>query len=323
VSFTATDAGSGVWEALFSVDGEVVQRSVLDEDGGRCRDVGQTSDGLPAFLYVEPCPASVSADVGFDSSLVANGSHHLVVSVIDAAGNAATVLDRQVTVDNPGAPGPPNGVNASSEASLSVAWVGARGERLVSRFGRTHGVVGRLEAPGGEPISGALVEVQATPSSVGAATAALESVRTSAQGRFTLSLPGTASSRSLRFVYRSTMGAATPAASASLLLSVDAGILLSVRPRTVSVGRSIRFTGRLLGGPIPRDGKQLVLEARAPGGRWIEFDDVRTGARGRFHAGYRFKFPGPAHYQFRVLSEPESDYPYAPGASDVVAVTER
>jgi hypothetical protein len=66
-----------------------------------------------------------------------------------------------------------------------------------------------------------------------------------------------------------------------------------------------------------------VLEARAPGGRWIEFDDVRTGPRGVFHAGYRFKFPGPAHYQFRVLSEPESDYPYAQGASDVVAVTER
>ena len=50
---------------------------MLDENGGRCRDVGQTSDGLPAFLYVQPCLASVSADVGFDTTRLANGTHHL------------------------------------------------------------------------------------------------------------------------------------------------------------------------------------------------------------------------------------------------------
>ena len=83
------------------MDGKVVQSTVLDEDGGRCRNVGETSDGLAAFLYVQPCPASVSADVGFDTTRVANGEHHLVVSVIDAAGNAATVLDRNITIENP------------------------------------------------------------------------------------------------------------------------------------------------------------------------------------------------------------------------------
>ncbi len=67
VAFSAADPGSGVYEAVFSVDGKVVQSTVLNEDGGRCKDVGQTSDGLAAFLYVQPCPASVSADVGFDT----------------------------------------------------------------------------------------------------------------------------------------------------------------------------------------------------------------------------------------------------------------
>ena len=66
-----------------------------------------------------------------------------------------------------------------------------------------------------------------------------------------------------------------------------------------------------------------MLEARSPGGPWIEFQDVRTGRRGRFHASYRFKFPGPARYQFRVISEPESDYPYAQGSSNLVKVFER
>ena len=74
---------------------------------------------------------------------------------------------------------------------------------------------------------------------------------------------------------------------------------------------------------MPPVGKQLVLEARSPGGPWIEFQVIRTNARGRFRASYRFKFPGPADYQFRAVSEPESDYPYATGASNVVAVHER
>ena len=321
VSFAASDPGSGVYEAVFTVDGQVVQRTVLDENGGRCRNVGHTSDGLPAFLYVQPCPFSLSSDVGFDSLLVSNGPHHLVVSLIDAAGNSATVLDRQITVDNPVALGPPNGTNASAGASLSASWVATRRQRLTSVYGRRHEIVGRLLAPGGVPISNALVEVEETPAS-GASTSASSHALTNAQGRFSLTLPTDVSSRSLRFIYRSHMGEAVANATATLQLAVRAGVTLSIRPRTVSVGHSIYFTGRLLGGPVPRDGKQMVLEARAPGGRWIEFDDVRTSPRGVYHASYRFKFPGPAQYQFRALSEPESDYPYTQGASNVVGIFE-
>src|SRR5208283_4426055 len=104
------------------------------ENEGRCRNVGQTTDGLAAFLFVQPCPASVSTDVGFDTTAVSDGEHHLVVSVIDAAGNAATVLDRNLTVDNPlppsGSLGVPNGVHASASAQLAVRWQATRSERL-------------------------------------------------------------------------------------------------------------------------------------------------------------------------------------------------
>lgn len=72
-----------------------------NEDGGRCRDVGQSSDGLPAFLYLQPCLASESVDVGFNTLEVSNGEHHLVVSVLDPAGNSAPVLDREIDVQNP------------------------------------------------------------------------------------------------------------------------------------------------------------------------------------------------------------------------------
>jgi hypothetical protein len=94
-------------------------------------------------------------------------------------------------------------------------------------------------------------------------------------------------------------------------------------PRTTSVGRSIYFKGVLHGTPLPAGGKQLVLEARSPGDKWIEFDTISTGAKGRYHASYRFKFPGPARYQFRVVSKYEAAFPFAEGASNVVGVRER
>jgi hypothetical protein len=330
VAFDASDPGSGVYEAVFTVDGEVVQRTVVDEDEGRCRNVGQTTDGLPAFLYVQPCPASVSADVGFDTTAVANGEHHLVVSVIDAAGNAATVLDRNVTIDNPPAPGSalgpsepggPNGRNASSRATLTVGWKGARGERVTRAYGRARTIVGRLTGVGGAPIEGARIEVLARPDYAGAKAAAMASPLTGADGRFSVSVPAGVSSRTLRLQYSDELGS-PPVATRTLTLSVRAGVALAVAPRTASVGSSIHFSGRLRGGPIPAGGKLLVLEARSPGAPWLEFDVIRSDSRGRFHASYRFKFPGPAEYQFRVLCEAEADYPFATGASNVVGVFE-
>jgi len=261
VAFSASDPGSGVYEALFSVDGQIVQRTALDENGGHCRDVGQTTDGLPAFLYAQPCLSAVSADVGFDTTPVANGEHHLVVTVIDAAGNSATVLDRNVVFDNPTAPGPPNGTNASPQATLTVGWKGTKRERMVSGFDQAHTIVGRLTGAGSTPIGGAQVDVLSTPAYAGASTAAMPSVRTSANGSFTLRLPAGVSSRMLRFEYSEDVDS-PPVVTRALTLSVRAGVALEITPRTSSVGRSIYFSGRLRGGPVPPGGEPLVLEAR-------------------------------------------------------------
>ena len=325
LTFNASDPGAGVYEAVFSVDGQVVQRTVVDEAGGKCRDVGQTKDGAPAFLYLQPCPASVGADVALDTTRVANGVHRLSVSVIDAAGNAAAVLDRMVTVYNPpapGAPGPANGANASSQARLVVRWRRTRKSSLTSAFASHQTIIGRLTGPGGVAISAAQIDLQATLPSGGQALS-MAPIHTGSDGRFTLRLPIGISSRTLRFAYRAHIGDLTPAATSTLALRVRAGVALRITPRTAAVGQSIFFDGRLLGRPIPAAGKQLVLEARSPGGSWIEFKVVRTDRKGRYLASYRFKFPGPASYQFRVLCEPESDYPYAVGSSRVVAVRER
>jgi hypothetical protein len=67
----------------------------------------------------------------------------------------------------------------------------------------------------------------------------------------------------------------------------------------------------------------LVLEARSSRSSWLEFNVIRANARGLYRASYRFKFPGPIRYQFRVVSEPEADYPFARASSNVVGVRER
>ncbi len=99
LAFQASDSGSGVYQAVFTVDGTEVGRTVLDSSS-HCHDVGQTTDGLPAFLYLQPCAASLNADVPFDTTGLSDGTHHLVVSVTNAAGNSTVALDRKITVAN-------------------------------------------------------------------------------------------------------------------------------------------------------------------------------------------------------------------------------
>jgi len=329
VTFNASDPGAGVWETTFNVDGKVVQSTVPDEDGGRCKNVGQTVDGLPAFLYLQPCPPAESVDVPFDTTAVSNGAHHLVVSVIDPAGNSAPVIDREIDVDNPIPPpaNPPNGTNASTDATLTARWASTTKPHLTRSWGERETITGKLTAPGGGaggiPITGASIDMTATPAYTGAKPLTMASPRTGPHGEFAVSLPRGESSRTLRIAYRAHVGDTLPVAERTLTLSVKAGVGLSIAPRTTSVGHSIFFKGTLHGTPLPPGGKQLVLEARSPGGKWIEFDVIRTRAHGRYRASYRFRFPGPERYQFRVLCKYEADFPFQEASSNVVGVTER
>jgi hypothetical protein len=328
VTFDATDPGAGVWETTFSIDGKVVQSTVPNEAGGRCKNVGQTSDGLPAFLYLQPCPQSESVDVPFNTTAVSNGQHHLVVSVVDPAGNSAPVIDREIDVDNPLPPTPPqpNGTNASTQATLTARWASTTKPRLTRQWGKQETITGRLTAPGGGaggiPIKGATIDLTATPAYTGAKTLTIASPRTGPDGDFTVSLPRGEPSSTLRLAYSAYIGEAA-VATRTLTLGVKAGVSLSITPRVTSVGRSIFFKGVLRGAPLPAGGKQLVLEARSPGGEWIEFDVIHTVAHGRYRASYRFKFPGPERYQFRVLCKQEADFPFLEASSSVVGVLER
>jgi hypothetical protein len=189
-------------------------------------------------------------------------------------------------------------------------------------YGAPERITGRLTTSAGQAISGALLDIGETPSYQGARTVSLAGVRTGPTGAWTLTLPKTISSGALRFDYRSHQNDTVPVATAALTLRVHAGITLRIAPHVTSVGHRIVFTGVLHGAPIPPGGKQLVLEASS-GGEWIQFDTITTNAKGRYRASYRFKFPGPASYRFRVHAPHEADFPFLEGTSNVVAVYER
>jgi hypothetical protein len=228
----------------------------------------------------------------------------------------------------PGSPlvlrGPANGTNASDQAKLTARWVGGGTGKAVRRsgYGRVDRVTGRLTAPGNVPISGASIDVYLTPAYEGAKAVPLARTSTGPAGTWALTLSRGSSSSALRFDYRSHQKDTVPVATAALTLRVHAGIALKVAPRISSVGGTIFFTGTLHGTPVPPGGKQLVLEARS-GGEWIEFRTIGTDAMGRYRARYRFKFPGPVRYRFRVVPRYEADFPFLGGTSNVVAVHER
>ncbi len=336
LTFAATDSGSGVYEAIIEVDGHVVESPILNENGGHCRNVGQTTDELPAFLYTQPCPQSLSADVSLNTTSLSNGSHHLVVNVIDAAGNSAVVLDRTITVANsggagytgpigPGSPlalrGATNGTNASDQAKLSAHWVRTSKAALTSRYGERQRITGLLTTSTGQPISSASLDVSEVPADQGAKAVPLARTSTGPTGAWTLTLPANNPSSTISFAYRSHVNDTIPVATTALKLSVHAGLTLHISPHTTSVGRKIHFSGTLHGTPIPPGGKQLELEASS-GGEWIQFNTIGTDAKGHYHASYRFKFPGPVTYHFRVVSPHEADFPFLSGTSNNVAVHE-
>jgi hypothetical protein len=363
LSFYAEDEGSGVYRAVFTVDGKEVASTVLASNGGHCQNVAQTTDGLPAFLYLHPCPATLRADVPFDTTTLTDGSHHLVVSVTNAAGNSTVALDRDVTVKNdtkgaeaptnpsPEGQGPQsteqhaqpiqitpqvtagapvtavepqnNGTNATAAAALQVRWSATAKVSLAGRYGRAETVSGRLTTPTGAPIGEAVLQVFDTPAYERAPTRALGTASTTANGTFSFRVPSGTPSARLTFAYSTQLGAPAPSVMATLRLAVPASLSLKIAPRTTQEGGRIVFGGKLRGAPLPSGGKQLVLEARTLRGQWRQFQVLTTGRGGTYRATYRFRLAGPIDYKFRVVSQQEADFPYAEGASNVVLVHER
>jgi hypothetical protein len=329
-AFPATDDGGGVYQAILTVDGTAVLARTINDWGGRCVD---TTAGGRVFRYPRPCLTSVDALVPVDASQLPAGDHDVTLQVSDAAGNIRTVYSARKTIVVPAKPigpgsdlaerGAANGENASDDARLSVRWARTKRATLTAPYGRRNVIRGRLTSGGGAGIRNAKVEMLTAIDGRAGAPLDKGGARTRRDGRFTLILPASASSRTLVLRYRSHANDTVSIAEGTLRVRVKAGVRLSVRPRTAARGHTVKLSGRLVGRPLPATGKVVELQARSPGERWITFRTVRASRRGRFATRYTFRQSGPALYLMRARVREADDYPYATGVSHAARVRVR
>ena len=172
---------------------------------------------------------------------------------------------------------------------------------------------------GGIPIVDAPVIVEGQARS-GGAFVSLGVARTDRHGKFRFEIPA-GPSRTVRYRYDGTN--TVKPATAQLITKVRAAARLKVDRRRLRNGQAVRFTGRLLGLPVPSAGKLVALQAKV-GRRWRTFATPRANAKGVFRHRYRFTATtGLRRYAFRAVVAREAAYPYERGVSRTLTVTVR
>jgi hypothetical protein len=318
ISFTATDAVSGVYRAILEVNGRVVRTSVVNDNDGRCADAGVDPNSPYEFLYREPCRKNIQYDMALDTHTLADGTHNVRVLVEDASGNRTSVwsspefdVSNTPTGTGTGSSGGGNsssgagsgsgatgagagGVGAARACSGSSSGFAARftrndAGRITLKHGQAFGVRGR--GPANADID--VFHIR------GSKITPLGSFRTSASGSYTE-----------RFRARhggGTIQLCGPGVATTLTLRVKAMVSLKVR---ISNWGLVRYSGRVSTGQIPKGGKIVAIQGKA-GPSWQTFALRRTDSKGRFKGRYRLRVVRPGtKLRFRVRVPSEAGYPF-------------
>lgn len=189
--------------------------------------------------------------------------------------------------------------------------------RIRVGFGRHVRFAGMLVDRAGNPVSGAPVQVyshlrEGEEVLVGTLT-------TGAHGHFAYALDARAS-QALRFAYPGT--ATRLPAEDKVALLVSGHSTLKVNRAHVLNGRSVVFSGRVQGRPLPAAGKLIELQVWLSD-EWSTFRTVQTKADGSWRIPYRFQRTcGVQRFSFRARLPGESG-PLESGHSPVLAVRVR
>lgn len=302
VTISATDRGGGVYQATLEVDGQRVQTTTLDGNGGRC---------VAPFRYALPCKLSASATVPFDTSGLADGPHQLRVLVSDAAGNEAAWGPVTITTANGSCNPEPRVKTLNLRAGTGSRLRG----HVTTTYGRRVRIRGRLRGSDGKPLAGAQLCVAAHEDAAGRPLTPAGTVTTDAHGRFTY-LVKRGPSRRFYFVRRVPGGAV----SRNVLVRVRAPVSLRIHRHTLRTGDTLALHGRIRGGRIPPGGLLVLMEAPRDG-QWQPFGSIRTNAKGRFTFRYTFtRTRGVQSYRLRARVPSQTGYPFAAGAAHAVRV---
>jgi len=294
------------------------------------------------------CPASIDETLQIDTRAVANGAHRLSLRVRDAAGNESEVDSGRAieVVNDPGPAGASPGVGSSGSPSLghvgfpprlgpggappspgsadtppltlAASFNGIKRTTLTVPYGRRVMVRGRL-MQGAQPVAGGTqVEVLERLDHKGKREKATARVETKDDGSFSVAVATRRPSRMIRLVYRATGG--VQVVSRALRLNVRA----ASRLRATLRGQVVRFSGRVLSGPIPARGKKVQMEGRSPGSAWTRFKILRTDRMGRFSGTYRLRVRRPGVVlKIRAVVPREDGYGYVSSRSRGVSLRVR
>ena len=295
VTYSASDAESGLSKVEVLLGETVVASRDLTP---RC-----------AYSDFSACPTSEDESLQVDTRAVANGLHRVTLRAHDAAGNVTQVhAAGAVWVANAT---PPTAYELNGNLN------GSKRSTLTVPYGRRVTVRGRL-AQGSVPVVAGAVEVLERLDRSGAREVLRTRVKTRADGTFSTALVTRRPSRTVRLAYRPREGGQV--VSRPLRLRVRAASRLSVSLR----GRVLRFSGRVLSQPVPRRGKQVVMEGRAPGSAWTAFKTLRTRRSGGFAGTYRLRARRPGVLlKIRAVVPSEPGYGYVSSRSKAVAVRVR
>lgn len=304
VGVAAQDRESGIHRVDVMVNGTVVESRIASG----CREI---SSGT--FAGYSPCPTEFESAIALDTEAAPflDGVNRVAVCTFDVSTPGLADANRacQVTsieVDN-SCPSSPT-IAASFRAGIGPGL----DQSPVLDYGSSPELSGRVTAPTGAPVSGAVICAQERSLGSSGAFRELAEMRSGPDGRFAMRL-GAGHSREIRLVQRS-------------------GSVIWVREVTVRVRTrpSIRLSReRLKGGgcveirgsvPGPQNGGVVMgLQGRARGSsRWMTFGDAVTRADGNMTYRYCFRATtATTVYELRAVVKDQGVYPYLGGVSAV------
>lgn len=204
---------------------------------------------------------------------------------------------------------------------VELPHVVSRSSRRV-RHGRPTVVDGWLGMANGTALGGQRVEVLTAPDNgLGQLTPAVVTT-TAANGSWSAALPAGPS----RLIEARYPGAPTlePATSAQVRVLVPGVVkLISVSPRRVAWGGSVRIVGRLVGGYLPSGGALVRLRIGFGASYTTYGVEEHVTGNGRFSTTYTFGIGDPGIYRsywFQIASLPMGNYPWQPAASRRISV---
>ncbi len=324
VRVDATAPETAAFLAADPADPRRVEALVADRTSGiargviRMRPTGATTwRDLPTTLRAGRLVALA------DDERLAPGAYEFEVAVADVAGN---VRHGDRTLDGrPMIRTAPFRVATRMRVGLVRPATGRRAERLVGALTVAHGRGARLRGTlltrDGRPVPRAAVAIWAATAVPGASAARVGTTRTDARGRLSWRVP---SGPGRRLVLRYGGTGRVLGAQASAALRVPARTTLGATPRTNRVGGTARFSGRLLGGHLPRGGKLVLVQAHVPRRGWQTFAATRASRTGRWATRYRFRATvGTVRYRIRAIVPAEAAYPFGRAVTRPVQITVR